>query len=287
MAGQFPDPAEGSRAEAKMYATAMLLARVRYSKERCANQVDPHRVVEMLPVREKQYGLVPGRNDTIPQRQTALAAKVRLPQGASYSAVSTALMAAIGDDFLYYRVTKPGEIQTFPFMPSTGPGNFVRASAPPVIVRLRDGVSKTGVLMFATYDPVIPGKFVSPGDTLVISANNIGLAELVAVTAADEGVFQTVFTKSHDRGDICTSSYFPYWKSTMSHVTVVVTPEAAVDPEKRRKIDLVMREIMRSITIWDIVPDDGTGTATAVYTIEDPVLGRVGYAGIGSSLAYP
>ena len=287
MAGQFPSPTLGQRSEAWMYATAMLLARARYAVQRAANQMNPRKVVELLPVREWEYHLVPGRTATIPDRQHALAARVELAKGARYTAVTEALTAAIGDDFLCYRVGKPGELQTWPSIPATGPGVFVGLGKAASIVRLTTPVSVLGTAT-VNYEPLVPnsGAVIQVGDTVCASANNIGLAEKVFPTAATASSFTAFFTKSHDIGDVCTNGYFPVWKSTQAHVVVVVTPAAALDPEKRRKVDRVMAEVMRGMVIWDIVPDDGTGTATAAFTVEDPELGRVFYAGLGA-VSYP
>lgn len=283
----------GTRSEAWMFATAMALARVRYAKERAANQSSPQRVIEMLPVREMEYGLIPGRYDTIIDRQRALAAKMLLPEGARYTAVTAALQAAIGSDFLYYRTTKAGEIVAFPADPgemSGGrrkwPGNWTRTVYAPKVVRLTSPASIIASDSTVHYEPVEGGVEIKAGDVVVVGANNIGQAELMTVVSASSNTFTGRFKNAHDVGDICTTSYFPYWISTQRHVLVVVTPSAAVDPEKRRKVNVVMAEVMRGVTTWDTVPDDGSGTATAAFTVGDSVLGRIGYAGL-TSVAYP
>jgi hypothetical protein len=285
MAGQFPDPQVGDRSEAWMYATAMLVARARYAKERAANQMDPRYVVEMLPVRESEYGLVPGANDTIPQRHAALVAKYLLAQGARYTAVTAALTAAIGSDFLYYRVTKASEIFAFPASPALS-GIFDIAKAVGQVVHLTTPVAVLGVPRVVNYTAISPAALIQTGDHVLVGVNNMGLAEVVTATAATSTTFTATFTKSHDAGDVCTTRYFPYWLSTQGHVLVIVKPSTPNDPEKMRKVNTVMAEIMRSFVTWDVVPDDGSGTATAALTVADPVLGRVYYAGLGA-VTYP
>lgn len=280
----------GSRAEARVYATAMLLARAFYMKTKAANQWDPRRVLELLPIREEEYGVIPGLTDSVFDRQDALIAKQLLPRGAMYTAVTEALTNAIGSDFLYYRVTKRAEIVTDPPSAGASPGNWIEPGKDIKAIRLVGAVSILGSPQPVQYETLDPDEVprITAGDKIVVSANNIGLAELVTVSIASTSppVFIATFTKAHDPGDICTTAPFPYWISNQQVVLVIVTPEAAFNSEKRRKVDQVMKQIMRTWVQWVIVPDDGTGTGTATYTIEDPTLGRVGYAGIGT-VTYP
>lgn len=278
----------GSRAEAWAYATAMRLATVRYTKERGANQTDPRLVVEMLPVREVEYGLVPGSRATIQDRQAELTRKTLLPQGARETAVSAALAAAIGTNFLFYRVTKPSELVSFPASPGAGPANWVRIGTVSKVIRLTGSIAVTGTPFTVGFAPANPEENIAltVGDKLVVSANNIGLGERVTVTAASANTFTATFTKAHDVGDICTTGYFPYWISNQGHVFVLVTPAAALDSEMRRKINTTMEEIMRSFVAWEIAPSSD-GLDADLLTTDDPLLGRTGYAMTGPALAFP
>jgi hypothetical protein len=274
----------GSRTEAWAYATAMLLARLRYARKYLANQLDPARVTDLLPVQERKYGLIPGRYATENDRRAALIQRFLLPGGAMRVPVENALRAVLGSAFLAYRVTKPSEIATFPASPGAGPGKFCDVNIQAKIIRLINAVSVTGSPVVAAYQAIDSeaDSTITAGDVIVMSANNIGLAEKVTVASSGPGTFTATFTKAHDLGDICTTGSFPYWVSTQGHVLVIVTPAAAADPEMRRKVNAVMGEIMQSVVTWDIVPSTD-GVHTDVYTIGDPILGRVGYAGIGSA----
>lgn len=338
------DVSSGSKMEAWVYATAMLLGRVRHSLEMVGKQMDPRHTVPMLPTKEAEYGLIPGRLSSIHERQAALAAKMLLPQGARFTAVTAVLAATLGSDFLGYRVTKPNEIVNFPVNPAkpytfaaigytistgasytdlppnpvvrkagagvvragggagskpsapagtqffastsravgAGPGNWIDPGHIAKVVKLTSPLATIGLPVAATYDIVSSSEPLEVGDTLVVSANNIGLAELVTVlTTPTANSFTATYAKSHDTGDICTTGYFPYWVSTQSHVLVVVKPSAAADPEKKRITHLMMNAIMRDWVTWDIVPSTD-GVHTDAVTVGDSVLGRLGYAGLGS-----
>jgi len=271
----------GSRAEAAIYARAMRLARAKGTLQKAGNQNDPRRVTEMLPAKEAEYGIVPGLRDNVFDREAALMLKRKLPLGARYTAVTAALSGAIGTDFLYYRVTKRSEITTFPASPGAGPGNWVGTSKPIATVRLISPVSITGTPTQAFYEAVDPDGVsqIVAGVNVVVSTNNIGIAERVFATAADPSSFTATFANAHDSGDVCTTAQFPYWTSNQGHVLVIVKPAAARDPEKRRRVNQVMKQIMRTWVTWSILPSTN-GTSTDVFTIDDPVLGLTDNAGI-------
>lgn len=281
LGGQFSTEV-GSRAEAWVYATAKMLARARDKKEQAANQYDPTKVDDMLPVREDTYGLVPGRLATLAQRRAALAAKYLLPQGAKLTAANAALTAALGSDFLYYRTTKRSEIATFPASPGNS-GIFQRALTPPKVIQM-GSISVLNQAIHISYAPLVPhaGFELVPGEELLASVNNIGLCEKVTVLSATGSTFEAVFTKSHDTDDIGTTGHFPFWKSSQCHVTIIVTPAAAHDPEKKRKVHDIMAEMSRGWVTWDICPSTN-GTSTDAARVGNATTGRIGYAGIGST----
>jgi len=277
---------EGSHDEARVYADAMALARVRYTTERAANQMRGSTALEMLPVLERKLGLVPSPKATVLERQAAVQARQVLPKGATRVAIEQALTAAIGADFLCYRTTKAAEVLTDPVAPGSGPGHWVRPSHPAKVVQLASPVAFIGsaTVTYAAADPA-ETVAIDEGDQVVVSTNNIGLAELVTVTAAAATTFTATFTKAHDNGDYCTTGPFPYWVSNQRHSVIVVTPAAAIDAEKRRKVNRVMAEVSRGICTWDIAA--GAGGTCVVMTTDDPLLGLTGYAPTGPVLTYP
>ena len=104
---------------------------------RVGNQLDPHKIGELLPQRETEYWLVPGPLDTLWQRRAALAAKMLLPKGARLENVRRVLTELLGGLLINYRVTKPGERVTVPGTPDAAHGtNFQAPGAAPKFARL-------------------------------------------------------------------------------------------------------------------------------------------------------
>lgn len=282
------DGASDAHEGARLFATAMSLARARYAKERAANQMFPSTCVELLPVKEREFGLVPKSTYSIAQRQQALAVKMLLAQGNSYAAVTASLTAALGTDFLYYRITKSAERLTSPASPGTGPGNWVHVGYPAKVVLLTSNVTHTVSPVTVSYTKANPLETVvlQAGESIVVSADNIGLAERVVITSATSTTFTTTFANSHDSGGVCTTGEFPYWISTQRHAMIVVSPSAALNSDKRRLVNNVMRDVADGVGTWDIVPATVPGTVD-VFTTDSPVLGRTGYAPTGPARTYP
>jgi hypothetical protein len=279
----------GSRAEAITYADSMAIARAQLTVERVKNQLDPLLTQEMLPVYEAAYGLVPGPDDSIHTREHALAATMLIAAGARYTAVTASLAAALGSDFLAYRVTPQSEAINFPADPSAanGPCKWTDKAKAPELVRIATAITVIGSPVRVPYTALNPSPAFSilAGDTIVVSVNNIGLAERVIITAVGANSFTATFTKSHDLGDIATTGYFPYWRSTKKHSLVVLTAAACQDPQKVRLANRVMAQIATSFSSWDIVPA-ASGTTTVPVAIDGTIRARVGYAAVGA-VTYP
>jgi hypothetical protein len=281
----------GTRNGARLFATAMAFARLRYNAERCGNQMFADTVEELLPVQEKKYGLSPRLTDTIAERRAALAVAKMLPNGNNVAAVSALLSAALGSDFLCYRVTKPAEIIAYPANPATN-GNWPQPGYPSKVGILAQNLSVTGSPVPVIYTNAVPGDTaeIAVGESVIVGANNITQAEKVTATLIGEfmpGVhfFLATLTKAHEAGDIVTTGPFPYWVSTQLHSLVVVTPACAVDADKRRLINNIMRNVVRGVSTWDIAPSTD-GLHTDAFKTDDAVLGRTGYATIGT-VAFP
>ena len=273
----------GTAVEAQKFALSMAMARAAGTIERAANQKYPRRCIEMLPVLERVYGVHPGVNETIGERQTAIAAKMARTRGASYGDITTALSEALGPDFVAYRQTTQAEAHEHPADPATG----AIWQAP----RLRskiftlDQYALTGVHTVA-YSAVESGQAVELGDQLMVSPENQATLERVTATASTASTFTASFTRTHEAGATAISGWFPYDLSTVRHVLIIITRAAAEDARKRRLVNEVMRRIVRATMTWDIAPVSGLGDGmTAAFTTNDAVLGRTGYA-ITDGLAY-
>lgn len=107
---------------------------------------------------------------------------------------------------------------------------------------------------------------IIPGDVLCVDPGNLGLVERVTVVSS-EGAgatrrFSATFQKAHDAGTYATDGPVPLWSNTKRHVLVVVTAEAAVDPEQVRRVDELFKRIMRAPTTWAIVQPTTPGATT-------------------------
>ncbi len=279
----------GSRADATAYAQAMGFARARLTLQRAGNQKYAAQVTEMIPVREQEYGLVPGALDTMSQRRAALAQAKLLPLGNAQVVVDNALRALLGADFLAFRTTTKDELVTWPTSLGDQPQNLQVPTVPRKLFRLLGPVTGPGpqtVRMQQIAVPVSPGSTSNAplvGDQLVVDPENDARTEVVTITAVAAPVagqfdIAATYTSAHDGGCTATTQPYPMWASTKRHSLVVLTNAAASDPEKRRKVHEKLAKILRGVSTWSIT--DGAGGVTGgPFRVG---VGRLGITTIGS-----
>lgn len=289
----------GTYTEASAYARARELARIDYNLQRAQNNAIPHKASEAIPVWEQIYELAPGSGDDIPTRRAALAARERLPGGANYANMVAALTDLLGSDFVNLRVTRSSEVVNTPTNPGDSPANFAPARTTIKQVRIWGGINAgigtalTGISadlgspQTVNYVPFVNGASVQlfDGDVIVVDPGLKGITERVTVSSPTATTFVATFNLPHDAGAFATTQPFPYWTSNQRRLTIIVTQTAALDPEKRRKIDELMRRIARGVTTWQIAPK-ASSSLTGAFTIDDPTLGLTDNAPI-EAIPYP
>lgn len=191
----------GTYAEAKLYAWAMGAARVLYELEHARNQQYPLRSLDLLPLLELDYGIIPGPYDSIPVRQAAVAAAELLPNGAKASNLVNGLRAILGANFLGVNTAQTPFAgwtpTTYPATPGTGPGHFTDVRVPARMVQLVDPVVSTGSPVWCAYQPLSINTITNPtgavqvggaaqvlyaGDVVVVQGENTSQAEKVTIT---------------------------------------------------------------------------------------------------------
>ena len=250
--------------DAKVYATAMALARLFTAQQRLGAQIDPTTILELLPDREREHGLIVPATATIASRREALAAQALLPNGCSSPNLLQALDDLLGAAFVaVWEVDAASAVLD----PASGgpPGNFVSASASRAVYKLPDPVTVLGSqsIRLAHVDgtKVQADEMPEVGDTLVLSPEHNTQRELVTVTAVTSGspynAVTVTVTKSHDEGDRVVRGSWPYWSSTKRSSTVRVTAEAAADGPTRASLEALLGRLYRAVSTWWIAGSDG------------------------------
>ena len=255
--------------DAKAYAEAIREAVIRSRLRRAGEQLLPSRLVEMLPERENEYGIVPGPNDTLPERRAVVAARARAARGNSVINLTNSLRELLGDDFVRLKLrdkNDSGESVDYPTNLGDQPMNLQRPDVPLKLVNLVDPVVTLGTTLSVRYRITglnrlpLHSDLLAVGDQVVVSPETLGLEERVTVTASREDEdatlhFSAVFTKPHDAGCFGTTQPFPLWTTTRRQIFIVLKAAAAVDPETRRKVHELMAKIARGVTQWMIVAE--------------------------------
>lgn len=264
-----------------VYAWAMSFARALRAAGRLEAQIDPDTVLELLPAREYEFGLVVQDGSTIAERRAELAARMRVLSGGTRGNIRQALVELLGDAFVELRETSVSEANVSPSDSFDLSLNHQLPTVPRASGELVDEVSVTGVVKTVRYQAVGGGA----GPELAQSARvllDAGISVLrETVTAIGRGTsggyktFTAEFQKAHAAGTVFTTMSFPAQTSTKRHSLVVVTAEAAGDPETRRRVHELMGRMCRGVSTWSIVG------ALGPLTLGSATLGRLGTVPFG------
>lgn len=267
------DMTVGGHFEASTYARAMAIGAARGAVKRAGNQRNPLKSYDMLPSLEKDYGVLPGVNDTIPKRQANVAARRLLPNGALPWNIAAQLRAVLGTDFLGYYpcgsspMIPPSASVDLTVTPSTMPNlkaNAVSAQVLPKWLQLIDPVVQVGAAWTVAYgmlDPSVPLTPLLVGEVVMVQGECGSQREAVTVTAVGTetvgGVvypaFTATFLLAHDIGATVTNMNFPVQSSTARSALIAVGVGSVYNITKCNAVHAVMARIEREIGQWAIV----------------------------------
>ncbi|RYE81376.1 MAG: DUF2313 domain-containing protein [Myxococcales bacterium] len=260
---------QGGYTDAKLYATAMAIARWLTTGRQLEAQIDPDTVLEMLPEREELFGILVPAGATLAERRAALRAAMRRPGDGSYGEIRQALVDLLGAKFVDLRRLPANKLVTVPDAPQHGPGLFVEPDSRQQTFRLvADVVSSgqmSGFLPFAYVN--LDGSSVAPGERLesnrrfVLEGERSELRErpqvILSTTLDGQAAMTAILTKPHSAGATITTRPWPYWVSNRRHWIVELTPQAALEPEVRRVAHRLMARMVRAVSTWSIAGGKG------------------------------
>lgn len=283
--------AEGSLIDCFAFALARVLARVQTRQRQIDGERLAYSAYELLDALESEYGLKPGIDDTVAQRQAALLVAGKVALGSRRPALEQALLDLHGADFIGIHVPDPAtEVDIWPADLGDDPQLLAEDSIPRKLVSLPNSISTDlGASQLVAYVPISPtsangSHTLLAGDQIVVGVDNLGMAETVTITATAESggtlFFAAVINNSHDSGSLAVAMPFPAWGSAQRHIFVVLTEAAALDAEKRRKTHVLMAKAVTGVTTWSICPESAPGQA-GPWTLDDPVLGALDFNPMG------
>lgn len=262
--GNTYDESFDGRQSARLYAASMSLAAAQYQIDRALNNASPLTATELLGKIERDYQIVPNYQQTLQDRREMADARRKVTRGARRESIEDALRVLLGDDFVDYETTAASDRVTWPTLPEDV-GAFKRAGAPKKGFRLLGNVSRLNVDLTVSFE-AIPGLDAPvAGDTYTLETDSRSPStERITILSVAASTITCQFTKPHAAGALAMSPH-PVWISNQRYDRIVTTFAAATNQETRRKINEVMARMLRGVSQWCIVSDEGgfhLGSAT-------------------------
>lgn len=278
----------GSFVDCFAFSFARVLARLQLRQAKLDRATLATHAWELLGALEDEWGLVPGPDDSAQTRRAALLAAMKAALGSRRTALESALSDLLGADYIGIHVRGTSDIDVWPDSLGSSPMLLALPDIPRKLVRLPSAVSiGLGAPQFLTYEPIDPseGDFtdgtLTAGDTIVINVDNLALAETVEVLSAEEPgdgetypLMEVTLQKPHPPNALCAAMPLPAWGSSQRHIFVVLTEDAALDPESRRKVNVLMARMVTGVTTWSISPQNAAASAGPL-TLDNHTLGRL------------
>jgi len=269
--------ARGGYTDAKVYAWSLQLARVQKGARHVEEQIDPFKILDLLPAREFEFGLVANATMTIADRRAQLAAAMAFGSvGGTYGNIRQALTNLLGADFVDYQIQDKTAATVIPSNPALGPGHFAPQSTPrygfTVTTPYAGPYGGNVQLNMIAWDVTQP--YTRAGDVVVIEPENPDLAERVTVVdwiggSTNAIIIVSPMTKPKDAGCSLISQPWPYWTSNMRHSRIVVSAAAGSDPVKRNAIHVLMNRMARATSTWCVVSSLGPFVLATSFALND------------------
>lgn len=266
---------QGPVQEALTYGIAMGLGVSQLQLQKAANQSDPTLISDLLPEVEKDYRLYPSPLDSDDERRIALAAAMAISEGATETAITTALQSILGTSFVHYRTLDlDTEVLAYPspapaIVPPETPIKQIRITA-----RVMPSVTAQSVAYSRFLDD---GNPILTGDILTLDPGGAN-HEQVTVTEGGASSFKAVITQCHEPGQLGTTQSLPFWSSTARLNMIVVAREILFNRTAMAKIHVAMRKILTAVSTWTVT--DSSGGTMGPFTVDG---GLIGYTPIGDT----
>lgn len=247
----------GPNDEAETYADARCFGVARLQIQAAGAQDDPSQVSYLIDALEKDYRLYHSPDDTLSDRRAALTAAISGTSGSYESAIVAGLTALLGASFVHWRPMNNDpllEVSLNTALPVHSPSRLTTIKKILITDRIFPG-AKT-----VQYTRLLDdGNHILTGESLVVSAGNLGLEEVVTVTTGGASSFTATFTKPHSAGTRAITGPFCRWISNQRHSLVVVAPAVMTDSYLLNKINEFMRKTMTSVSTWLICTETAPG----------------------------
>lgn len=244
------------RQQKRLFAQSMALAAAQYQNDRAIANANPATATELLPQHERDSQIVAEYGATLAERRATADLRRKVTRGARREAVEDTLRTLLGDAFIAYEATAASDAIVYPDL-ADRVGVFEAPGTAKKLFSIDANIARTEVPLTVPYTSLggteapMPGEAYTVDPDLRMTLN----AERVVISAVGAGTITATFARAHVRGVIATRPH-PAWISSKRYNRIIVTFEAATNPETRRKINEVMARQLRGVSQWCIVQED-------------------------------
>lgn len=244
---------------ARLYANAMAMGRAAGTLERAGNQWQPDRALEGLPTLEREVSRIPDIDETLDERRKQVAARLKIPRGASYPNVVRVFRDVLGDGFVSYEVTPIGSAVLHPTDPAPG-GVYVTPGSRKGLFRLATSYLFPGVNVELEYERV-SGDSLREGDKILVDLADSDRMEVMSASSLrEEGgrlYFQTQGQRAHQAGTQFLVGRSPTQVSSKRHSLIFVSENVIQSSRLLRIAHETASRVFRGVSTWSICSDLG------------------------------
>jgi hypothetical protein len=254
--GDTYDRSWDARQQKRLFAAAMAIACAQYQNDRAAANANPLTATELLPQIEADYQIIAPHGATLHERRQVADARRQVTRGPRRESVEDALRTLLGDDFIELRTTAVADRNPWPTSPGDV-GVFSSPGTPKKAFRLTGSVIHVGIPVTVGIE-VLGTDAPMPGEAFTLDPDTRHPhIEKVTLTAGSATSITATFGKPHAAGAIAVRPH-PVWISNQRYSRIVLTVTAARDQETRRKVNELMARMLRGISRWCVVSNEGT-----------------------------
>ncbi len=239
---------------AKLYAAAMMLARVQECYLRIKEQHSADTVTFFLEEKEREYKIVPDKSRTDEDRRKRIRTRLLAGVGSSQTDLVAGLTAVLGSDFVQLFSSREVIFADLIAAYSTDPPLYVNYQDPTIPRKWMQAQHNWGPDSGNLIALLVCGNAPVVGDIFVFGSHNETLTQKCTVTTVipqGNNLYEMNFsgvTKAVEKNQGFTSSSYPVWATGRRRFLIEVSTQASFNNNLMSDVDNYMERSIRAVS---------------------------------------